>query len=69
MGEKDKKTVEPTENEPTDETREDTEGHNLFTLSDYYVNDKIGRARDFEREARDAALVKEARARKKDKSR
>ena len=68
MADTDKKTVEPSENEPADETA-DTEGHNLFTLSDYYVNDKIGRVRDFEREARDAALAKEARARKKDNTR
>ena len=46
---------------------DDTEGHNLFALSDYYVNSKAGRQVDFEREARHNTLAKEARARKKER--
>jgi len=46
---------------------DDTEGHNLFALSDFYVNSKIGRQVDFEREARQNTLAKEARARKKER--
>ncbi len=45
---------------------DDTEGHNLFSMSDYYVQSKMGRQVDRDREARQRALVKEA-ARNKNK--
>ena len=53
------------DDQPAEPTADDTEGHNLFALSDYYVNKKIGRHVDFERDARQNSLVKEARSRKK----
>lgn len=60
----DKNDTRNADNEPAEQT-DDTEGHNLFAMSDYYVNSKIGRHVDFEREARQNALAKEARAKKK----
>ena len=43
---------------------DDTEGHNLFQSSDYYVQTRTGRQQDVDREARQRALVKEARENK-----
>jgi hypothetical protein len=52
---------------PPEPTGDDTEGHNLFSMSDYYVQSKIGRQVDRDREARQRALVKEARTNKPDR--
>ena len=67
MSEKDKDELKKPGNEPAEEPAEDTEGHNLLALSDYYVNSKIGRHVDWEREARQNTLAREARARKKER--
>ena len=42
------------------EDEQDTEGHNLLAMSDYYVQSKTGRQADVDRDARQRALVKEA---------
>jgi hypothetical protein len=42
----------------------DVEGHNLFQMSDYYVQSKTGRQADIDRSARQSAQVKEARKNK-----
>jgi hypothetical protein len=39
---------------------DDTEGHNLLAMSDYYVQSKMGRQADIDRDARQRSLVKEA---------
>jgi hypothetical protein len=46
---------------------DDTEGHNLLAMSDYYVQARIGRQEDIERHARQQALVKEAKSQKPQK--
>ncbi|MEO6351395.1 MAG: hypothetical protein ABIP53_12155 [Candidatus Limnocylindrales bacterium] len=51
--------------ESTDE--QDVEGHNLFSMSDYYVQSKMGRQSDLERDAKQRAQVKEARQNKPEK--
>ena len=57
-----KKTAEGLPPEPTGD---DTAGHNLFALSDYYVQSKMGRQADRDREAHLRALIKEARNKNK----
>ena len=47
-----------------DDEEQDTEGHNLFAMSDYYVQSKMGRQKDIDRDARQRALVKEAKEQK-----
>ena len=42
----------------------DVEGHNLFQMSDYYVQSKTGRQADIDRSARQSAQIKEARKNK-----
>lgn len=46
------------------EKEEDTEGHGLLADTDYYLNRKMGRDADLEREARDRQRLKEARPNK-----
>ncbi len=43
---------------------DDTEGHGLLLDTDYYINRKLGRDAELEREARDRRRVKEARPNK-----
>jgi hypothetical protein len=43
---------------------DDTEGHGLLLDTDYYVNRKVGRDAEVERQARERRLVKEARPNK-----
>ena len=43
---------------------DDTEGHSLLLDTDYYINRKLGRDADIEREARERRRAKEARPNK-----
>ncbi len=43
---------------------DDTEGHGLLLDTDYYINRKVGRDAEVERQARERRLVKEARPNK-----
>ena len=43
---------------------DDTEGHGLLLDTDYYINRKLGRDAEIEREARDRRRIKEARPNK-----
>lgn len=47
----------------TDE--EDTEGHGLLLDTDYYINRKIGREAELQREAREQRIIKESRPNKR----
>ena len=51
--------------EPRDE--QDTEGHGLLLDTDYYINRKIGRDAEMERELRDRRRAKEARPNKQER--
>jgi hypothetical protein len=75
--EKEKKTKPADEMQPDDAARrvqpepgeDDVEGHNLLAMSDYYVQSKMGRNADIEREARQRALAKEAKSTKPEQRR
>lgn len=43
---------------------DDTEGHGLLLDTDYYINRKLGRDAELERQARERRRVKEARPNK-----
>jgi hypothetical protein len=43
---------------------EDTEGHGLLLDTDYYIQRKVGRDAELEREARERRRIKEARPNK-----
>lgn len=43
---------------------EDVEGHGLLLDTDYYINRKVGRDAELERQARDRRVAKEARPNK-----
>jgi hypothetical protein len=47
-----------------DKDEEDTEGHGLLLDTDYYIQRKMGRDADIEREARHRRELKEARPNK-----
>lgn len=47
---------------------EDVEGHGLILDTDYYINRKMGRDADLEREARQRRDAKEARPNKNERS-
>src|SRR5688572_5294311 len=49
------------------EGEEDVEGHGLLLDTDFYINRKMGRDADLEREARDRRNAKEARPNKTDR--
>lgn len=46
---------------------EDVEGHGLLLDTDYYINRKMGRDAELEREARDRRRAKEARPNKQER--
>jgi hypothetical protein len=46
---------------------EDVEGHGLLLDTDYYINRKMGRDAEIEREARERRRVKEARPNKQER--
>ncbi len=46
---------------------EDVEGHGLLLDTDFYINRKMGREADLEREARERRQAKEARPNKTDR--
>ena len=46
---------------------EDTEGHGLLLDTDYYIQRKVGRDAELEREARERRRIKEARPNKPDR--
>ncbi len=46
------------------EPEEDTEGHSLLLDTDYYLQRKVGRDSEMEREARERRQAKEARTNK-----
>jgi hypothetical protein len=48
---------------------DDVEGHNLLAMSDYYVQSKMGRQADIDRDARQRSLVKEAKTTKPEQRR
>lgn len=58
-------TNEDKRDEPRDE--QDTEGHGLLADTDYYINRKMGRDAELEREARDRRRAKEARPNKQER--
>ena len=51
-----------------DQDEEDTEGHGLLLDTDYYINRKVGRDAELEREARERRQAKEARPNKNERS-
>jgi hypothetical protein len=59
-----------TNDDKRDETKkeeEDVEGHGLLLDTDYYINRKMGRDAELEREARERRRIKEARPNKPDR--
>jgi hypothetical protein len=59
------RATETGSDEPTDE--QDVEGHGLLLDTDYYINRKMGRDAEIEREARERRRVKEARPNKQER--
>ena len=53
--------------EKTGQDEEDVEGHGLLLDTDYYINRKIGRDAELEREIRERRREKEARPNKADR--
>jgi hypothetical protein len=51
----------------TSKEEEDVEGHGLLLDTDYYINRKMGRDAELEREARERRRIKEARPNKPDR--
>lgn len=51
----------------TGKEEEDVEGHGLLLDTDYYINRKMGRDAELEREARERRRIKEARPNKPDR--
>jgi hypothetical protein len=59
------RTTETGSEKPTDE--QDVEGHGLLLDTDYYINRKMGRDAELEREMRERRREKEARPNKQER--
>ena len=55
------------ETKKKDQEEEDVEGHGLLLDTDYYINRKIGREAEVERDLRDKRNAKEARPNKQER--
>ncbi len=64
-GHKVNRATEPGSDEPTD--GQDVEGHGLLLDTDYYINRKMGRDAELEREMRERRREKEARPNKQER--
>jgi hypothetical protein len=54
-------------NDKKGKEEEDVEGHGLLLDTDYYINRKLGRDAELEREARERRQAKEARPNKRER--
>src|SRR5688500_8471336 len=64
-GHRARRATEPGSDEPTD--GQDVEGHGLLLDTDYYINRKMGRDAELEREMRERRREKEARPNKQER--
>ena len=61
-------TTNEDERDTKGQDEEDVEGHGLLLDTDYYINRKMGRDAELEREARERRNQKEARPNKNERS-